>query len=130
FPPWIAPPANTPAFSFCTHASCPDGLATVMTHVDQANREATMRYHRQSRIFQCTGLFAVFINMNMALADDRSEPSTRPVEPSSQWQSAFADYDAFEAQPVLSWPMLNRRVGDIGGWRTYAMEPYVEKPAE
>ncbi|MAM89837.1 MAG: hypothetical protein CME36_21260 [unclassified Hahellaceae] len=40
------------------------------------------------------------------------------------WKPVFADYEAFNEQPVLSWERLNERVGEIGGWRVYAMEPY------
>jgi hypothetical protein len=66
----------------------------------------------------------------LALADRKSdcesaECDTLVVVP--EWNSAFADYKRFETQPIKSWQQLNDRVGEIGGWRTYAMEAYEEE---
>ncbi|GAA3947358.1 hypothetical protein [Allohahella marinimesophila] len=63
-------------------------------------------------------------------AESSSEAPSVPIEIVPEWESVFSDYEAFETQPVLSWPRLNRRVAEIGGWRTYAMEPYEDEAAE
>lgn len=34
----------------------------------------------------------------------------------------FTDYQRWRDEPMLDWPEANARVGEIGGWRTYARE--------
>lgn len=38
------------------------------------------------------------------------------------FESVFDDYRPYEPQPVAPWRKSNDRVGEIGGWRTYAQE--------
>ena len=42
--------------------------------------------------------------------------------PSSTYRSAFESYRPFRDIDVGSWRAMNDRVGEIGGWRTYARE--------
>ena len=44
------------------------------------------------------------------------------------YHSALAGYQAYAEQPVQSWRQANDRVGQIGGWRSYARE--AAAPAE
>ena len=40
------------------------------------------------------------------------------------YESAFEDYERYEESDGPDWRGANDRVGEIGGWRTYAREPY------
>lgn len=42
--------------------------------------------------------------------------------PETLYRSAFKGYKRFTDEPVQSWKAANDRVGQIGGWRTYARE--------
>ena len=45
------------------------------------------------------------------------------------YQSPLARYQSWREQPLADWREANELVGRIGGWRTYAQEPYSEPPA-
>jgi hypothetical protein len=45
------------------------------------------------------------------------------------YQSPLKAYQGFTEQPLHDWREANDLVGRIGGWRTYAQEPW-EQPAE
>ena len=55
--------------------------------------------------------------------------------PALHYQSPLKAYQGFIEQPLHDWRGANDLVGRIGGWRTYAQEPYTQevpaqKPAE
>ena len=63
-----------------------------------------------------------------------AEPSAKAAEASPEnggriYGSAFDGYRPYSDQPVLSWREANDRVGQIGGWRTYAKEAYSSTPS-
>lgn len=62
-----------------------------------------------------------FAQSNSALA---TPDSKRAVSSSVtlSYRSAFADYVAYNEQPVVSWVDANDKVDKIGGWRVYAKE--------
>jgi hypothetical protein len=45
------------------------------------------------------------------------------------YQSPLKAYQGFREQPLQNWREANDLVGRIGGWRTYAMEPW-EQPSD
>jgi hypothetical protein len=49
--------------------------------------------------------------------------------PQLSYQSPLEHYQGWRDQPLESWREANELVGRIGGWRTYAQEPYSE-PAQ
>ena len=55
----------------------------------------------------------------------RLDPAA-PVVP-LQYQPALQAYPPLPERPLQNWPEANRLVGDIGGWRVYANEPW-EQP--
>ena len=50
------------------------------------------------------------------------QPSSPPVTLS--YQSALSNYRLYDDNPPGDWRSANERVGEIGGWRTYAKEAY------
>ena len=48
--------------------------------------------------------------------------------PALHYQSPLRAYQGFTEQPLHDWREANDLVGRIGGWRTYAQEPYVHEP--
>ncbi|MBU0900911.1 hypothetical protein [Pseudomonas spirodelae] len=51
------------------------------------------------------------------------------VTPALHYQSPLKAYQGFSEQPLSDWPEANERVARIGGWRTYAQEPWTQ-PAD
>lgn len=55
----------------------------------------------------------------------QSETTANPLDPDAvveptRYETPLADFRAFEPdEPMQSWEEANRRVGEIGGWRTY-----------
>jgi hypothetical protein len=45
------------------------------------------------------------------------------------YQSPLEHYQGWREQPLERWREANELVGQIGGWRTYALEPYAEEAA-
>jgi hypothetical protein len=86
---------------------------------------------QRKRLYQLclTGILLTGVSP-VVLAEDLPKDSTAADQAVPAWTSVFADYEAFETQPVLSWQALNKRVAEIGGWRTYAMEPYQDEGTE
>lgn len=48
--------------------------------------------------------------------------------PALHYQSPLKTYQSFAEQPLHDWREANDLVGRIGGWRTYAQEPYAQEP--
>lgn len=48
--------------------------------------------------------------------------------PALSYQSPLEHYQGWRDQPLESWREANELVGRIGGWRTYAQEPYLQQP--
>jgi len=72
------------------------------------------------------------VSAGVAAAQAPAAQDTRgPSLPTQlRYTSAIGTYQAYEDQPVQSWREANDRVGQIGGWRTYAKEARTAKPAE
>ena len=72
------------------------------------------------------------MSAGVAAAQAPADQDTRgPSLPTQlQYTSAIGTYQAYEDQPVQSWREANDRVGQIGGWRTYAKEAQAAKPVE
>ena len=57
-------------------------------------------------------------------------PASGPAAPDAAarlglgYESAFDAYERYEESDGPDWRGANDRVGEIGGWRTYAREPY------
>ncbi|HZX18123.1 MAG TPA: hypothetical protein VFF22_14830 [Pseudomonas sp.] len=47
--------------------------------------------------------------------------------PAVHYQSPLKAYQGFSEQPLHDWREANDLVGRIGGWRTYAQEPYAQE---
>ena len=62
-----------------------------------------------------------------APADTAPPQSSLPTK--LQYSSAIGAYQAYADQQVQSWREANDRVGEIGGWRTYAKEIKTGEPA-
>lgn len=60
-------------------------------------------------------------------ADTEAPQSSLPTK--LQYSSAIGPYQAYADQQVQSWREANDRVGEIGGWRTYAKEIKTGEPA-
>lgn len=45
------------------------------------------------------------------------------------YRSSLSGYDAYKEQAVQPWKAANDKVGEIGGWRTYAKEMRQAAPA-
>lgn len=50
--------------------------------------------------------------------------------PTLDYHSPLATYRRFETAPRQDWRAANDQVGRIGGWRTYAQEPWVQPEAD
>lgn len=59
---------------------------------------------------------------------DTEAPKPAPLT-TLQYSSPIGAYQAYADQPVQSWREANDRVGQIGGWRTYAKEIKMSDPA-
>lgn len=46
------------------------------------------------------------------------------------YQSVLSTYKPWSEQAVASWPQVNARVAQVGGWRAYALEAAGQAPAE
>lgn len=65
-----------------------------------------------------------------------AQAQSKPAAPAPQvaakplgYTSAFEGYRAYKDQDVGNWRAMNERVGNIGGWRTYAREAQDDTPA-
>lgn len=62
-----------------------------------------------------------------AAVPDPAVATPRPAAPAPltvAYQSATSDYRLYDDNPPGDWRAANERVGEIGGWRTYAKEAY------
>lgn len=67
-------------------------------------------------------LVALFaLPLQVGAAGQRDAADTPPAE-ALRFESAFDGYAPYTPQPVAPWRQSNDRVGEVGGWRTYARE--------
>jgi len=62
-----------------------------------------------------------------SITDQPMMPAGKPLSPPTQmlsYQSVLSDYRHYDDNPPGDWRAANERVGQIGGWRTYAKEAY------
>lgn len=55
--------------------------------------------------------------------------NSEAATPALNYQSPLKTYQGFSEQPLHDWREANELVGRIGGWRTYAQEPW-EQPSD
>lgn len=63
------------------------------------------------------------------LAGSALAETADPLDPAAPiapllYQPALQAYPPLPERPLQSWPKANQRVSEIGGWRTYASEPW------
>ena len=70
----------------------------------------------------CICLLCLVASRALAEPGDPLDPAapTLPVV----YQPALAGYPPLPERPLQNWPEANRVVGEIGGWRVYANEPW------
>jgi hypothetical protein len=77
--------------------------------------------------FACLVLLALPVSVWAELPDPLDAQAATPAV---HYQSPLKTYQGFSAQPLHNWREANELVGRIGGWRTYAQEPYAQEPWE
>ena len=88
----------------------------------------TSNYLRTFRVL-LPSTFVLFVGAAFAQAPaDTEAPKPAPLT-TLQYSSPLGAYQAYADQPVQSWREANDRVGQIGGWRTYAKEIKMSDPA-
>lgn len=65
-----------------------------------------------------------------AWAEPPDPLDAQAATPAVHYQSPLKAYQGFSEQPLHNWREANDLVGRIGGWRTYAQEPYTQEPGE
>lgn len=80
-----------------------------------------MRNSWFSRPTTTSWLTAALVAPSLALAQ---MPDGEPAKVDYQlsYHSALSGYEAYKEQSVQPWKAANDKVGEIGGWRTYAKE--------
>ncbi len=73
-------------------------------------------------------LAAALVTPSIALAQI-PEADTAKVDYQLSYRSALSGFDAYKEQSVQPWKAANDKVGEIGGWRTYAKEMRQTAPA-
>ena len=73
-------------------------------------------------------LAAALVTPSIALAQI-PEADTAKVDYQLSYRSALSGFDAYKEQSVQPWKAANDKVGEIGGWRTYAKEMHQTAPA-
>ena len=73
-------------------------------------------------------LVAALMAPPLALAQ-MPEGDTAKVDYQLSYRSALSGYEAYKEQSVQPWKAANDKVGEIGGWRTYAKEMRQTAPA-
>ena len=76
--------------------------------------------------------FVLFVGAAFAQAPadtDAPKPAPLTTLTTLQYSSPIRTYQAYADPPVQSWREANDRVGQIGGWRTYAKEIKMSDPA-
>lgn len=80
-----------------------------------------MRNSWLSRPTSTPWLAAALVAPSLALAQmPEGEPAK--VDYQLSYRSALSGYEAYKEQSVQPWRAANDKVGEIGGWRTYAKE--------
>lgn len=83
-----------------------------------------MRLFFARRAFACLCLLALPVSAWAELPDPLDAQAATPAV---HYQSPLKTYQGFSEQPLQDWREANELVGRIGGWRTYAQEPYTEE---
>lgn len=74
-----------------------------------------------SRLRSSRWLAAALVAPSLAFAQTpEGEPAK--VDYQLSYRSALSGYEAYKEQSVQPWRAANDKVGEIGGWRTYAKE--------
>lgn len=64
-------------------------------------------------------------------AQGQEHPQKKPTLPAQlEYTSPLHTYQGYKEQPVQPWREANDRVGQIGGWRTYAKEAQAAAPGQ
>jgi len=66
----------------------------------------------------------------IVLAETADPLDSAAPTPQLIYQPALHGYPPLPERPMQNWPQANQRVGEIGGWRTYAMEPWEAPKAQ
>ena len=74
-----------------------------------------------SRPISTPWLAAALIAPSLALAQ-MPEGESAKVDYKLSYSSSLSGYDTYKEQAVQPWKAANDKVGEIGGWRTYAKE--------
>ncbi len=72
-----------------------------------------------ARAFALAALLAFPLQAGAA---GQGEAADAPPAEALHFESVFDGYAPYAHQPVAPWRQSNDRVGEIGGWRTYARE--------
>ena len=80
-----------------------------------------------SRPISTPWLAASLIAPSLALAQ-MPEGESAKVDYQLSYRSALSGFDAYKEQSVQPWKAANDKVGEIGGWRTYAKEMHQTAP--
>lgn len=78
------------------------------------------------RTLVCLTLMALSLGAWAELPDPLDAEAATPA---LDYQSPLNNYRGLGDEPMHNWREANELVGRIGGWRTYAQEPW-EQPAE
>lgn len=81
-------------------------------------------FHRPALI--CLALLMLPLRSWAELPDPLNSEA---VTPALHYNSPLKAYQRFSEPPLDDWRQANELVGRIGGWRTYAQEPW-EQPAD
>ena len=81
-----------------------------------------------SRPISTPWLAAALIAPSLALAQ-MPEGESAKVDYQLSYRSALSGSEAYKEQSVQPWKAANDKVGEIGGWRTYAKEMRQTAPA-
>ena len=74
-------------------------------------------------------VLALFAGASFAQASPPEAASQPTLLTTLQYSSPIQAYQGYVEQPVQSWRTANDRVGQIGGWRTYAKEAKTQAPS-
>lgn len=77
--------------------------------------------------FTCLALLVLPLG---SWAESPDPLDVQAATPALHYQSPLKAYQGFSEQPLHNWHEANELVGRIGGWRTYAQEPWESPPAE
>lgn len=85
-----------------------------MMHFPFARRQA----------FVCLALLVLPVG---SWAESPDPLDAQAVTPALHYQSPLKAYQVYSEQPLHNWREANDLVGRIGGWRSYAQEPYTQE---